>query len=146
MARDKTRSKAAYFLVDVSELPADIKAEVLEDANAGGGEFGLRIVEAIHNGPAQQMIYGVYYGPDEDKWNEAKKDLGITSTSIADSRGWVRAPVPDPLREAAIRQKPRKKQRWRRLTASAPPTIPRSMRSPRTTAAPSRLRPPSAVN
>jgi hypothetical protein len=104
MARDKTRSKAAYFLVDVSELPADIKAEVLEDANAGGGEFGLRIVEAIHNGPAQQMIYGVYYGPDEDKWNEAKKDLGITSTSIADSEVGSEQGA-DPMREAAIRQK-----------------------------------------
>lgn len=70
------RSKAAYRHVDISKIPPEAIAEVLSDADAGGREFGLRVVEYIHNGPAQTPIYGVYK-EDEDRWTEAKTEFGI---------------------------------------------------------------------
>ena len=70
------RSAAAYRHVDISKLPLEAIAEILSDADAGGREFGLRVVEIIHNGPAQTPIYGVYK-EDEDRWTEAKKEFSI---------------------------------------------------------------------
>lgn len=66
--RKARRSRQAYFVVNPKDLTADQWAEALEDVNDGGSTFGLRIVETAFNGPAQSHIYGVYYGPDEDKW------------------------------------------------------------------------------
>lgn len=98
----RTPSKAAYYLVDISELPSDLKAEILEDAAAGGGEYGIRVVEEIHNGPARANIYGVYYGVDDEKWQAAKEELGISSSTVADEA--VQTEDADPLKEAALRQ------------------------------------------
>lgn len=70
------RSKAAYRHIDLSVLPDEHRAEILSDADAGGREFGLQVVEVIHNGPAQAPIYGVYYH-DEPLWDDAKKEFGI---------------------------------------------------------------------
>lgn len=103
MARDPKKSKAAYVLVDLSDLPADIKQEVLEDALAGGGEYGVRVVEEVHNGPARAQIFGVY-DHDADKWDEAKKELGITGSEVEDGEV-VATETHSPLEEAALRQK-----------------------------------------
>lgn len=96
-------SKAAYYLVDLSELPLDIKREIILGAEAGGGDYGVRVVEEIHNGPARQNLYGVYYGPDDELWQKAKADFGIASEQVADEAVSGEAPV-DPAKEAALRQ------------------------------------------
>lgn len=103
----KTGSKAAYFLVDVNELPEEHRADLIEDALAGGGEYGLKVVEEAHNGAARQPIFGVYYdvkkadgtfriepqtgleiGNDETKWNAAKAEFGLDAEAIeADEDG-----------------------------------------------------------
>jgi hypothetical protein len=70
-------SKAAYFLVDTNTIPAEHRAEIMDDVAMGGGEFGLRVVEEVHNGPARSQILGVYFGPDEEKWTAAKAEFGI---------------------------------------------------------------------
>lgn len=102
MAR-KERSKAAYFLVDLSELDADVRQELIEDAQAGGGEYGLRVVEMVYNGPAQSPIYGVYF-VDQEKWNGAKDEFNIGSADVDDSEVHsTNAPV-DSRSEAAVRQ------------------------------------------
>jgi len=77
------KSKAAYFLVDLTLLSAEDAKLIIEDAAMGGGEFGVRVVEEVHNGPASQPIYGVYYDVvpgtgDETKWNAAKAEFGIS--------------------------------------------------------------------
>lgn len=81
-------SKAAYSLVDLGSLNSQFRREVVEDAEAGGGEFGVRVVEEAHNGPARSPIYGYYHdvlaadgvtvlSNDETKWNEAKAKFDV---------------------------------------------------------------------
>lgn len=102
MARDPNKSKAAYTLVDLSDLPADVRKEVMEDALAGGGEYGVRVVEEVHNGAARAQIFG-YYHTDQDKWEDAKKELGITGSEVDD--GEVTGEAGTDLRsEAMLRQ------------------------------------------
>lgn len=102
MARDATKSKAAYTLVDLSDLPADVRQEVMEDALAGGGEYGVRVVEEVHNGAARAQIFG-YYHADQEKWDEAKKELGITGSEVEDGEVTGEAGE-DPRAQAALRQ------------------------------------------
>jgi hypothetical protein len=83
VARDEKRNTAAYRLVDVSSIPSEHYDEVIEDASTGGGLYGLRIVEVVYNGPAQQPIYGVYK-EDEEKWKEAQSDFGFTDPGKSD--------------------------------------------------------------
>ena len=68
-------SKQAYFHVDITEFPKDVRDTLVEDASMGGAQYGLRVVELIHNGPAQAPIYGVYYGDDEVKFKEGLAEL-----------------------------------------------------------------------
>lgn len=125
MARNNSRGKAAYTLVDLSDLPADVRQEIMEDALAGGGEYGLRVVEEVHNGAARAQIFGYYrdvkkadgtfftrkndaggeveIGNDETKWNAAKAEFGITSSDEDDAAVSAEAGN-DPRTEAALRQ------------------------------------------
>jgi len=97
-----SRSKAAYSLVDLSDLPRDIRDELIADAGAGGGNYGLRVVEEVHNGPAIAPIYG-YYHVDEERWTQAKKDLGIGSTDVDDATV-AAGTATDPRTEAMLRE------------------------------------------
>ena len=76
MAIAGSRSVPAYRHVNVGCIAEDIRGEILEDAEAGGREYGLKVVEIAYNGPAQTNIYGVYTH-DEDLWAAAKAELGI---------------------------------------------------------------------
>lgn len=103
------RKSAAYTLVDLSDLDEQLRKDLIEDANAGGGQYGIRVVEESVNGGARAPIYGVYDdGPDADRWEQAKKDLGIDGTEIDDADAYVSSgvglEVTDPRREAAIRE------------------------------------------
>lgn len=82
--RKEARSKAAYSLVDISDLPRDVRDAIIEDAQAGGGEYGVRVVEEMVNGPVRSPIYGVY-DFDAEKWDAAKAELGIVATDIPDN-------------------------------------------------------------
>jgi hypothetical protein len=73
--RRNERGKAAYFLVDLAALSDEDRQLVFDDALMGGGDYGVRVVEEVINGPATQPIYGVYYGPDEEKWAQAQADF-----------------------------------------------------------------------
>lgn len=99
----RAQSKAAYYLVDLSELPTDVKNDILEDAAAGGGDYGCRVVEEIHNGPARAALYGVYYGEDDEKWQKAKADFGISGSEVEDAEVIPVTPE-DPAKEASLRQ------------------------------------------
>lgn len=92
------KSKAAYFYVDLSEIPEQHRQEVLEDAVMGGTEYGVREVETVHNGPARRAIYGVYYGPDEAKWAAAREQFGLDEASLTDEELEARE---EALRESA---------------------------------------------
>lgn len=74
----KRISKAAYFLIDIHRLPPEARREVIEDAAAGGGTYGVQVVEIAHNGPATQAIYGVYYDTaGTNRWRAGKtEDVG----------------------------------------------------------------------
>lgn len=74
------RSAPAYRHVDLSQFSEDIRAEIIGDAEAGGREFGVVMVEVVHNGPAQTPIYGVY-SHAEEQWAGAKAELGIEEAS-----------------------------------------------------------------
>lgn len=99
--RRALRNKAAYTLVDLSELPEDIRAMILEDASAGGKEFGVRVVEETVNGPARAAIYGVY-DHDVEAWNAAKEEFGISGEEIDDSEVTA-GTLDDGSRESALR-------------------------------------------
>ncbi len=77
-------SKQAYFYVDVSKIPQEAREALVEDASMGGAQYGMRIVELIHNGPAQSPVYGVYYGEDEKKWALAQEELTFDSEEADD--------------------------------------------------------------
>lgn len=80
-------SQAAYFLIDIMALEPRFRQEVMEDAETGGDEFGVKIVEEVHNGPARTAIYGVYkqvknkagevIADDEGKWEKAKAAFNV---------------------------------------------------------------------
>lgn len=101
-------SAAAYSLLDLSELDEDLRKDIIEDAHAGGGVYGIRVVEESVNGPARAPIYGVYKeGPDADRWSDAKKELGISGSEIDDSEVYAGVGsrlVPDERREALLRE------------------------------------------
>lgn len=86
-------SAAAYFLVDLSELSAETRQMIMEDAYAGGGDYGVTVVEEIHNGPARQPIFGVYFDTPETalekqserKWGETKATLGLSTATDAEA-------------------------------------------------------------
>ena len=81
MARG-SRSAAAYRHVDINCIPEEHREEILGDADAGGKDFGLVVVEIVHNGPAQSNIYGVYT-QDEERWLEAQADFGFEEANTA---------------------------------------------------------------
>lgn len=98
---------AAYTLVDLSDLDTDLQKDIIEDANAGGGEYGIRVVEESVNGGARAPIYGYYKdGPDAKRWEDAKTELGISGSEIADGDvvGAIGVDISDPRREAALRE------------------------------------------
>lgn len=70
------RGKQAYRRVDISCIPDEALPEILSDVEAGGKEFGLQIVETVHNGPAVAPIYGVY-NFDEERWAETQSEFGF---------------------------------------------------------------------
>lgn len=72
------RSAAAYRHVDVTCIPQEHREEILNDAEAGGREFGLCVVEQAHNGPAITNIYGVYKGDAEAAWELTKEEFGFS--------------------------------------------------------------------
>lgn len=79
MARQN--GEAAYVIVDLSTIEdGEVRQMILDDANAGGAGFGIRIVEAFQNGPATTSIYGYYKSPnpDEENWNETKAEYGLS--------------------------------------------------------------------
>ena len=80
MARG-SRSAAAYRHVDINCIPEELREEILSDADAGGKDFGLTVVEVAHNGPAQTNIYGVYAGEASDLWDAAKAEFGISEAN-----------------------------------------------------------------
>lgn len=79
MARG-SRSAPAYRHVDISCIPEELREEILVDANAGGKDFGITVVEIAHNGPAQTNIYGVYKDAEE-LWLEAQVEYGFSETN-----------------------------------------------------------------
>jgi len=110
--RKQQTAKAAYTLVDLSDLDDELRKDIILDANEGGGIYGIRVVEESVNGGARAPIYGVYNeGPDADRWADAKKKLGITGEDIDDSEVYSGAglEVTDARKEAAIRQAAREK-------------------------------------
>lgn len=91
----KPTSKAAYKLVDLEGLDRETRNSIIEDAQLGGGTYGIRVVEESVNGPARAPIYGYYMGTaDEERWEEAKAELGIDPLT-------VEASDEEKLREAA---------------------------------------------
>jgi len=102
----KAQSQRAYTYIDISELEDDLRKDIIEDANAGGGLYGVRVVEESVFGGARAPIYGVYNdGPDADRWAAAKKELGLSSSTIGDDQiAPASVEVTDPRREAAIRE------------------------------------------
>lgn len=103
----RAASAAAYTLVDMSDLDEDVRKEIVEDAAAGGGNYGIRVVEESINGGARAPIYGYYKdGPDADRWEEAKKQFGLSAAEgdDAEARAAASGEVTDPRREAALRQ------------------------------------------
>lgn len=101
-------SAAAYTLVDLTSLDRETQREIVEDANLGGGRFGIRVVEESVNGGARAPIYGYYKGgEDEERWNEAKEELGLTASDVDDDEARAASGVEvlsDPRREAALRE------------------------------------------
>lgn len=91
-------SEPAYRLVDLSILdPAD-QAEVMEDAAMGGADFGVKVVEINHNGPAQTNVYGVYIKAAEgekhsdlEKWEAFLADCGVSEDPDAVDEETIRA-------------------------------------------------------
>ena len=115
MAKARNASPAAYTLVDMSALDEDTRKDIIEDAAAGGGQYGVRVVEEVINGGARAPIYGYYHdGPDADRWAQAKKDLGLSAAEGDDAEARAAATgatVDDPRREAALRQAAEEKAR-----------------------------------
>lgn len=105
--RKERQSKAAYTLVDLSDLDEDLRKDIMRDAVEGGGIYGIRVVEESVNGGARAPIYGVYNdGPDADRWNTAKQKLDIEGDEVDDSSVYSGAgvEVTDPRKEAALRE------------------------------------------
>lgn len=105
--RQQHRSKAAYTLVDLSDLDEELRKDIILDASEGGGIYGVRVVEEAVNGGARAPIYGVYNdGPDAERWAAAKDKLGLSGEQVDDSEIYQGAgvEVTDPRREAALRQ------------------------------------------
>jgi hypothetical protein len=104
--REKRSSAPAYTLIDISGLPKDVQRDIIDDANAGGGEYGVRVVEEMVNGGARAPIYGVYKGEEAERWAAAKKDLGISAEEIDDKevQGAASFDDSDPRRQAALRE------------------------------------------
>lgn len=75
--------KAAYKLVDLNELDNETRKAIEEDAQLGGGTYGIRVVEESVNGPSRAPIYGYYKDTaDEERWNDAKDKLGIDPLTV----------------------------------------------------------------
>lgn len=112
----RRRSEPAYVLVDPSALPDELRDEILEDANAGGETYGLRVVEEMVVGGARAPLYGYYkdvkdpanpeklLNDSETRWNNAKTELGISSAEVSDDEVAPFGATADPRREAALRQ------------------------------------------
>lgn len=81
--RRAEKGKAAYFLVDMGSLPADVRKEIEEDAFVGGKEFGVQIVEEHINGPVRVPVYGVYEA-NKELWEAAKTEFDIETEEVDD--------------------------------------------------------------
>lgn len=99
-------SAQAYTLVDLSGLHPETRKDIMLDAGAGGGTYGIRVVEEAVNGGSRAPIYGYYKnGPDAERWDGAKKELGIDADEIPDGEVKpIDVEVIDPRREAALRE------------------------------------------
>lgn len=100
-------SAAAYTLVDLSGLDNETRQTITEDAYAGGGQFGVRVVEESVNGGARAPIFGYYKGgEEEERWQEAKDELGISASEVDDSEAYAASGVEvlDGRRAAALRE------------------------------------------
>jgi hypothetical protein len=98
---------AAYTLVDLSDVEPDVRKKLIEDANAGGGTYGIQVVEEVINGGARAPIYGYYRdGPFHERWDKAKKDLGLSASDVADGDVLPAQPdvVGDARRESVLRE------------------------------------------
>ncbi len=107
LLRRQNRSRAAYTLVDLSDLHPDLQKDIIADANEGAGAYGIRVVEESVNGPARAPIYGYYNdGPDAERWAAAKKELDIEGAEVADGDVYTSAGIEinDAAREAALRE------------------------------------------
>lgn len=108
-ARATRSGSAAYVLVDISQLDKADRKVLVEDANAGGGTYGLRVVEHAVNGAATAPLYGYYKDdPDAERWTKTKADFGLEANDVGDdevipSTG-LGIEVTDPRREAALRE------------------------------------------
>lgn len=104
--RERQNAPAAYTLVDISELPDEIRDDIIEDANAGGGQYGIRVVEESVNGGARAPIYGYYRdGEDAERWTKAKKKFNLSAAEVDDGDVvGAGVDITDPRREAAIRE------------------------------------------
>lgn len=79
----KPSSSAAYKLVDLNGLDPETRQAITEDAQLGGGTYGIRIVEESINGPARAPVYGYYKDTaDEERWEAAKSELGIDPLTV----------------------------------------------------------------
>lgn len=103
---DRVTSKAAYALVDLSELHEETRKDIIADALEGGGTYGIRVVEEAINGAARAPLFGVYLdGPDAEKWANAKKELGLGVVELKEGeRPGDIVETLDPRRETALRE------------------------------------------
>jgi hypothetical protein len=104
--RGQSQSRAAYKLVDLSDLHPETRKDIIQDAGEGGGVYGIRVVEESINGGARAPIYGYYIdGPDAERWADAKKQLGLDADEVDDSTVYGQSiEVDDPEREALLRE------------------------------------------
>jgi hypothetical protein len=108
-AKARNLGTAAYQLVDISALDPQDRRVLVEDARAGGGTYGLRVVEEAINGGASAPIYGFYKGTrEEELWNKTKEDFGLEAEDVADDAVYpstgLGVEITDPRREAALRE------------------------------------------
>lgn len=100
----------AYVLVDLSDLDEADRKVLVEDAQAGGGVFGLQVVEEAVNGAARAPLFGYYKDtPRGDLWEKTKKDFGLEADDVDDltvvpATGLTGVEINDPRKEAALRE------------------------------------------
>lgn len=109
-------SKAAYVVVDLTGLEPEVRQEIMEDAFAGGGEYGIRVVEETVNGSVRVPIFGVY-DYEAQKWEEAKAEFNITAADASDEdEARIRAGAQAQTDAAAEAERKREEDELRAIT------------------------------